>query len=474
MALPRPTAPSIRFAAAAALTLALLLLLSPAHPRGSGTAFDGTLLEPVPWDSSSVTFTRDVAPILQASCQVCHQRGGIGPMTLESYEDARRWAPLIKSSVQERRMPPYHYDTHVGIQELQNDWRLSEEEIRTLVAWVDARAPEGDPADLPPPVELPEAGVYQMAERFGPPDLVIKADPYTVPAMGQDRWWRPLSPSGITEDRCIKAIETKPSVAGRAVAHHANSTFVPGTSTAEADIVGGGGPGSVRLSEYALGKIGEVIPSDACRIAPAGANVRWDIHYYPNGTEVVDDQMEVGLWFHGPEVTQQTHYRQTLGLYALQSGTGDFEIEPHGTLMTQGYHRFDTPVRIDSWQPHGHLRLVAKRLEVLLPNGRKETLSMVSNWDAGWHHSHVYQEHVAPLLPAGSTIINTAWYDNTANNRNNPDPDQWVGVGDRTADEMSHAWIAVTHLDEAGYQRLVAEREGAANGGADGASPGGR
>lgn len=94
---------------------------------------------------------------------------------------------------------------------------------------------------------------------------------------------------------------------------------------------------------------------------------------------------------------------------------------------------------------------------------------MVSNWDAGWHHSHVYQEHVAPLLPAGSTIINTAWYDNSANNRNNPDPDQWVGVGDRTADEMSHAWIAVTHLDEAGYQRLAAERErGAARSGAEG------
>jgi hypothetical protein len=200
------------------------------------------------------------------------------------------------------------------------------------------------------------------------------------------------------------------------------------------------------------------VPADACRLAPANSNVRFDIHYYPNGKEVKDDQIEVGIWFHADSVSPQTRYRQTLGLYALQSGSGDFEIEPHGTLMTQGYQRFNTPVRIDSWQPHGHLRLVAKRLEVIYPDGRRETLSMVSKWSAGWHHSHVYEENVAPLLPAGSVLINTAWYDNTDKNPMNPDPDQWVGIGDRTTDEMSHAWIAVTQLDDAGYQRLLSRR----------------
>jgi hypothetical protein len=308
-------------------------------------------------------------------------------------------------------------------------------------------------------VTFPPAGEYQLAQRFGPPDIVVKADPYTVPASGQDRWWRPSTPSGITENRCIKAIETRPSVPGRAVTHHANSTFVPGNSTAEPDAAGGGGPGSSRLSEYALGKIGEIIPADACRIAPAGSSVQWDIHYYPNGTQIVDDQVEVGIWFHGPEVTPEAKHRQTLSLYSLQSGSGDFEIEPNGKLMTQGYQRFNTPVRIDSWQPHGHLRLVAKRLEILHPDGRRQLVSMVSNWNPGWHHSHVYEEAVAPLVPAGAFIINTAWYDNTDENPFNPDPDQWVGVGDRTTDEMSHAWIAVTHLDEDGYRRLVAERE---------------
>jgi hypothetical protein len=417
----------------------------------------------VPWAAATrtdtVTFARDIAPLLQKHCQLCHSPGGIGPMPLITYQDTRRWAPIIKQRVMQQAMPPYQYDTHVGVQELKNDWRLTADEIRTFAAWVDGGSQMGDPEELPAPVAFPPAGEYLLARTMGPPDLIVRADPYTVPASGQDRWWRPLVPTGLKEDRCIKAIETRPSVPGRAVTHHANSTFVPPGSTSEADIVGGGGPGSVRLSEYALGKIGEMIPADACRIAPANSSVRFDIHYYPNGTEIVGDQLEVGIWFHGPEVTPSTHYRQTLSLYALQSGTGDFEIEPHGTLMTQGYHRFNTPVRIDSWQPHGHLRLVAKRLEVLHPDGRRQTVSMVSNWNPGWHHSHVYEEHMAPLLPAGAYIINTAWYDNTTRNRYNPDPDQWVGVGDRTTDEMSHAWIAVTHLDEAGYQRLVAERQ---------------
>ncbi len=409
-------------------------------------------------DTSAVSFSRDVAPIIQKNCQLCHSPSGIGPMPLLTYEHARRDGPLIKQMVQSREMPPYQYDTHIGIQDLQHDWRLSEQDIATLVQWVDGGMPEGDPADMPPAPKLPNPAEYRMAAEYGPPDLIIKSAKYTVPASGQDRWWRPSVPSGITTDRCIKAVETKPSIAGRSVTHHANSIFVPASSEREPDAVGGGGPGSVRLSEYALGKIGEVVPADACRIAPAGSNVLFDIHYFPNGTQIVDDQLEIGIWFHGREVTPETHYRQTLSLYALQSGSGDFEIEPHGTLVTQGFHRFNNPVRIDSWQPHGHLRLVAKRLEVLLPNGRRETLSMVSNWNPGWHHSHVYAENAAPLLPAGSVIINTAWYDNTEKNFYNPDPDQWVGVGDRTTDEMSHAWIAVTQLDEAAYQRLLAQR----------------
>jgi hypothetical protein len=210
------------------------------------------------------------------------------------------------------------------------------------------------------------------------------------------------------------------------------------------------------LSEYALGKIGEIIPEGACRTLPANAQVSWDIHYWPNGVEVTDDQVEIGIWLY-PE-DYQGQYKQTLSLYYLNGGRG-YDIAPHGTLMTQGFHQFNTPVRIDSWQPHGHTRLVAMSIQILRANGRAETVSMVSNWSALWHHSHIYAEDAAPLLDVGDKLILTGWYDNTENNKYNPDPDQWVSIGDRTADEMSHAWIAVSQLDEEGYQRLLAERQ---------------
>lgn len=404
--------------------------------------------DPDPADAE-ITYAKDVAPILQQNCQVCHQPGAIGPMSLTSYDEVRPWARVIKLQVETRNMPPYHYDTDVGIQALKHDTRLSEADIQTISAWVDQGSPMGNPADLPAPITFPDAAEYRLAGEYGKPDVIIKADPFTVPAEGQDIWWQPVVDSGLTSDRCIRAIETKPTVPGRAVTHHANSTFrVPGQSAM----------GGMRLSEYALGKLGEIIPADACRIAPGNSQVAWDVHYYPAGMEVVDDQVEIGLWLYPEDFDSSSLYRQTLGLYALQGG--DFDIAPHGTLVTQGFHSFDSPVRIDSFQPHGHLRLKGKSLEIFYPQtGRREMISQVTNWNPGWHLSHMYQDDAAPLVPRGAVLIITAWYDNTAENRFNPDPDQWVGVGNRTTDEMSHAWIAVTHLDDAGYERLVAERQ---------------
>jgi hypothetical protein len=353
-------------------------------------------------------------------------------------------------------MPPYQYDTDVGIQELKSDMRLTEEEIQTIVAWVDAGTPLGDLADMPPPVDWGDPAEWKYAAVYGPPDIIIRSAPYTIPAQGQDVWWRPTVETGITEDRCMRAIETKPLLSGRGATHHANSVFRVEASADDTGDDDDDASGGWRLSEYALGKLGEIIPEDACRVAPANSTVRWDIHYYPMGQEVPEHVVEVGIWLH-PAGEQEDKYRQDLSLYSLQ---GDIDLPPHGTAMTQGFHSFDHPVRIDSFQPHGHLRLVAKSLEVFYPEtGRREMLSMVSNWSAYWHHSHVYEDHVAPLIPAGAVIILTAWYDNTENNPNNPDPTVWVGRGSRTTDEMSHAWIAITHLDQEGYERILAERE---------------
>ncbi len=401
-------------------------------------------------EMAHVTFTRDVAPILQQNCQICHREGAIGPMSLITYEQARRYAPLIKLKVTTQEMPPYQYDTDVGIQALKSDMRLSPEEIETIAQWVDQGAAEGDPADMPPARRFADLDEWRLTAEFdyGQPDIVVESKPITIPAEGQDLWWEPLVPIGITTDRYIRAIEVKPSQAGRMVVHHANTTM---------SVMEDGELKSMRgrFTEYASGKLGEIVPSDAARLLPAGSYVRWSIHIHPNGKEVVDDVMSVGFWLY-PE-GYEPEYLQSLRNYRLE---GDLDIAPHGTAMTQGFHTWDHPVRIDSFQPHGHLRLVAKSLEIFYPEtGEREMVSMVSNWNAWWQISHIYEENVAPLVPTGAVMILTAWYDNTESNPHNPDPDVWVGRGSRTADEMSHAWIAVTHLDDEGYERLKAARE---------------
>ena len=400
------------------------------------------------------TYSNEVSRIIQDNCQSCHQPGQIGPMSFTSYEEVRPWAPLIKMRVQDRAMPPYQYDHDVGIQELRNDWRMSQEDIDTIAAWVDAGAPMGNPEELPPAREYPAKGEWRLGDELGPPDHVIMSTPWDVPANGQDLWWEPMVPTGITEERCIKAIETLPSAEGHGATHHANSMFMVQNDN------GDWTPFS-QLSEFAFGKLGEKIPEGACRTAPVNSMVSWSIHYYPDGNAVPNDQVSVGIWYHDEEdnFNEEEAYRQDLTLYFLNGG-GDYLIPPHGKLMTQGFHSFDHPVRLDSWQPHLHLRGVAMSMEVFYPEtGRKEVLSQASNWNAGWNHSHTYEEGYQPLIPANATIILTAWYDNTANNPHNPDPDQWVGAGQRTTDEMSHAWIAVTHLDQEGYEKMLAERE---------------
>ena len=216
---------------------------------------------------AEVTYAADVAEIIQNNCTVCHRPGGIGPMNLVTYEDARRYARRIREQVANRLMPPYYYDNDVGIQELQHDWRLSDEQIATVVAWVDQGAPLGDPAELPPPPDLVDTEDWSLTATFGPPDVIVRSTPIDVPANGLDMWHRPYAEVGVTEDRCIRAIQVKPMGKAKGVVHHANSTFQRLTDDGSFEGTGD------RASEYAMGKLGEVIPNGVCRILPANSYV---------------------------------------------------------------------------------------------------------------------------------------------------------------------------------------------------------
>jgi len=410
-------------------------------------------------DTRAVTYSGEVATIIQQNCMICHRPGGIGPMNLVSYDDARRYARRIREQVSNRLMPPYAYDNDTGIQDLQGDWRLSDEDINTIVAWVDQGTPLGDADAVPPLPSFPAAHEFTLSRELGPPDIIIRSTPIDVPAEGNDIWHRPIVPTGLTTDRCIRASQVKPATAQAAtVVHHAIPTFQRTLDDGTVQTV-------ERATEYAMGKYGEVSPDGVCRIAPANSEIRWDIHLFPGGlganapgTVLEDNVVELGLWLQPEDYDYE--YKQDLGYYGFEEGATEMIIPPNGTVMTQGLHVWDHPVRIDSWQPHGHLRLRAASLEIFYPEtGRTETISMVSNWSAVWHQSHIYGLDSAPLVPAGAVMIQKNWYDNTADNPNNPDPDQWVDYGARTADEMGHGWLAVTHLDEEGYQRLLAERE---------------
>ena len=406
-------------------------------------------------DDQKITYTGQVADIINNNCVTCHRPGGIGPMSFIGYEAVRPWAPLIQYKVSRREMPPYAYDHGIGIQDLEGDWRLSQEKIDTIVAWVNAGSPYGDSDIVVQPPELPDPDAWRFASMFGQPDAIVASSPYDIPANGNDLWSKEIVDSGITENKCIKAVQVKPRGDASAVVHHANSSFM----TEE------GREG--QLTEYAMGKWGEIVPEGVCRTFPANAQVLWDIHMFPggvgataNGQMIEDNVVEIGIWFHDDDTNLK--YKQDLALYQLREGyqNGELIIPPHGYTMTQGFHSFDHPVRIDSFQPHGHLRMNAASLEVFYPEtGRTEQISQISNWSATWHHSHIYAQDVAPLLPTGAVLVIKQWYDNTANNPNNPDPDMWVVGGSRTGDEMSHAWIAVTHLDEEGYDQLLAQRK---------------
>ena len=188
---------------------------------GAGLAFSQFVMG-ASLANSTPTFAKDIAPILQEKCQNCHRNGSMAPMSLVTYQETRPWAKSIKERVVTRNMPPWHLDKTVGIQHFQNDISLSDEQIALIARWVDGGAPLGDAKDMPPPKQWPDDDGWQLEKQFGKPDFILKSEPYTMPAHGQDVWFRPLTPIPVTEPRWVRAVEMRPATpAGRRITHHA-------------------------------------------------------------------------------------------------------------------------------------------------------------------------------------------------------------------------------------------------------------
>jgi hypothetical protein len=404
--------------------------------------------------NTAITFTKDIAPIFQEKCQACHRSDSMAPMSLVTYEESRPWAKAIRERVITRQMPPWHIDKTVGIQKFKNDRSLSDAQIDTIVKWVDAGSPKGDAKDMPAAKQWPDESKWNFADQFGPPDLVIKSPDWTVPAVALDAWYKPVVPTGLTEARWVRAIEIHPAtVKGRKITHHALARL----QQPEAGNVADDGGQAGLFMEWAVGKQGEIMRPGSGKLMLPGSNIIFEMHYHSVG-EQITDHVELGIYFYPKG--QEPKFRQTLAaLQSVAGGSRNIDIAPNSTFVSQNFIPMRQAGRIENFQPHMHLRGKAMSMEAILPTGQTLMLSHVNNFNFNWHNNYVYADDVAPLLPKGTILKITSWYDNTTSNPHNPDPNQWVGFGDRTVDEMGHAWVNITYMSDEDYQAEVAKRK---------------
>jgi len=419
-------------------------------------------------DTPTPTFSKDVAPIFQKKCQDCHQPNSIAPMSLITFQEARPWVRSIKERVATRQMPPWHIDRSVGVQKFKNDISLTDEQVDTIVRWVDGGAPQGDPKDLPAPKPLVTDNEWQgVRDGFGKPDLVVKSSEYTMPAQHQDVWYRPMSDLPITEPHWVKMVEIRPTnLKSRKIIHHSIAYLVLNNDPEAVNTGTANGPGRgdfddlvnrrPQLMEWAIGKGYDLYRPGTGKLIVPGEKISWDQHIHAVGEEVTGGS-EIGLWYYkkGEEPKKRSYLIGFTGI----DRTKMLDIQPNSMAMTEGFTVLKENALIQNFQPHFHLRGKAMQVEAILPDGARQIISYVGNFNFNWMTNYVYDDDAAPLLPKGTVIHVSAWYDNTKANKNNPDPDQWVGYGDRTVDEMAHAWMNVVYFNDDEFKALQAERK---------------
>ena len=391
-----------------------------------------------------VTFSKDVAPIFQVKCQNCHHAGAGAPMPLITYEDARPWARSIKTRVQNREMPPWHLDKTVGIRKYKNDISLNDGEIATITKWIDAGAPQGNPADMPPARKFAPEDAWHI----GKPDLIVPMNgTHTMYKKGPDWWIDYFAEIPLTEDRYIKAMEIRPG--NRRIVHHVVMYVI------EPDAPPGTPETGVNLHEYAVGKYGDTFAENTSRLLKKGSRLRFDMHYFANGEESTDTT-EMAFMFY-PKGFVPKHEVKSISFRNIPND--ELEIAPNTVTRHDGYFRLPKAARIDAFQPHMHMRGKGLTLEAINLDNTVTVLSSVDHFDFNWHVAYLYTDDVAPLLPAGTVLHIIGIHDNTAANKRNPDPSMWAGYGERSVDDMLQLWLNVVYLDDAEFKQLVEERK---------------
>jgi hypothetical protein len=404
--------------------------------------------------AQQVTFTKDIAPILQEKCQVCHRPETFAPMSLVTYEETRPWAKGIKQKTIAREMPPWFIDKNVGVQHFSNDTSLTDAQIATIARWADAGAPKGNPADMPPARQFDDSESWQI----GKPDLIVTLpQDVIVAAKAPDQWPDILVDPGLTENRYIKGVQIIP-VKGFPVIHHIRTSVVEAAdqtrNSGRTDATDGSlqvGEQGVFLNEYAVGKKGDVFPDGSGRLLTAGTRINFQMHLHAIGTETPTN-VALGLKFY-PKGYVPQHV-----IAATTVSAPEVDIRPNtDNIRSDGYLVLKSAARLLSFQPHMHNRGKAECLEAIYPTGKVEVLSC-ARFRFNWHINYVYGDDAAPLLPSGTVLHSIMWHDNTANNPFNPDPDAQITYGSRTVDEMGSAWISWYYMSDQDYKKEVEAR----------------
>ena len=427
------------------------------------------------------TFHKDVVPILQKNCQNCHRPGQIAPMSFLSYQDARPWARAMKTAVVSKKMPPWFADPAFG--HFSNDRTLKHAEIDTIARWADAGAPEGSSADAPPPVQWPEGG-WQIK-----PDYIVEGPTYEVPAKGIVEWTWFMVPSGFTQDTWVTSIEVLPSELS--VTHHvclsytlptpgvpynqpllprtiqrdaegneiraagstrggpppgAPAAGAPGAAPPAAGPRGGGAggafpgilgllftrsAGTTLIEEcYEPGRPpADFRPYGAAKLIPAGTDIAVNVHYTPSGKPVTD-HVRIGF-----TLAKEPPKRRYIAMSAsAPSDAATFAIPPNTAnwQAPPAVVEFERDVELVGLMPHMHVRGKAARFDLEYPDGRKETILNVPRYDFNWQLWY----DTSIKVPKGTTMRVHAWFDNSAGNKFNPNPNATVYYGDQTWEEM--------------------------------------
>lgn len=403
--------------------------------------------------TGSVTFSKDVAPILQKNCQGCHRPGEAAPMSLRTYQEARPWARAMKQAVLAKKMPPWFADAQYG--HFRNDRSLPQKDIDTLVSWVDAGAPEGDPKDLPQPLAFVDGW------NIGQPDMVLEMpEPFQVPASGTIEYQYVVLPYKFTEDRWVQMAEVRPG--NRAMVHHVIAYIRDGSSkwmrdkkpgelfVPEAD-ANGNRPSlnGDLLSGFAPGLPPSILEPGQGRLIKAGSDIVLQLHYTANG-HAGEDRTKVGVIF----CKQAPHER----VMTLAASNSKFTIPPGDpNYQVDASFELGHDAKLSALLPHMHLRGKDFQYRLVYPSGETETILRVPHYDFGWQLW--YQPVSDIVLPKGTQIAATAHFDNSVNNPHNPDSTKAVTWGDQSWEEMMIGFFEVTFPADLDPKQLFPEKK---------------